>query len=122
AGHKKEFLDHGHVPAELLEDRALSTKQLMPALFVIFLLGPCEALLPLLTASGLVLSLAQGIGVTLVFSGATIGTMMALVAAGYLGANALGLERRWGSLRRHAHTLAGLALAASGASIQLLGI
>jgi hypothetical protein len=104
------------------DSEALGSRQLMPALFVIFLLGPCEALLPLLTASGLVLSLGQAMTVTTVFSLATIVTMLTLVAGGYLGAEALQLRRRWATVAPYSHVLAGLALSLSGLSIQLLGI
>ena len=86
-------------------------------LFLVFVLGPCEPLIPLVfvPASQARWGLA---GVTaLVFGAATVGTMLALV----LAANA-GLARApLGGLARWAHPLAGAVVAASGAAM-LLGL
>jgi len=102
----------------------LSSGRLMPALFIIFALGPCEALLPLLMASGMTLDLAHGLAIASVFSLTTVLTMVALVALGYLGSARL--SRHLGGLgprlRHHAHTLAGVTLLASGLGIRLLGL
>src|SRR5690606_38641273 len=82
--------------------------RVMPALFVIFVLGPCEALLPLLTASGLALSLTQALLVGALFCVATLATMLSLVTIGYVTMSASGLAKKHGVLHRHAHALAGL--------------
>jgi hypothetical protein len=58
------------------------------------------------------------IPVTLAFAVTTIGTMLAIVATGFLGMS-LPVFRR---LEGHANTLAGLAIAASGIAIELFGI
>lgn len=88
------------------------------SLFIIFVLGPCEPLIPLL----MVPALAHGAGaatlVAVAFGLTTLLTMMAVVALGWLG---LRLER-WPALERHADTFAGLAVATSGLAIQVLGI
>lgn len=94
----------------------------MPGLFLVFVLGPCEALLPLLTASGISLAFQDALLVTLAFSGATIGTMLGLVALGYVGASFALVRERFATFERHAHVVAGLTLAASGLCVQLLGI
>jgi hypothetical protein len=106
------------------EADALGAGRLMPALFLIFALGPCEALLPLLMASGITLDLAQGAAIAAVFSLATIVTMLGLVTLGSLGAQRLSasLGRFAPRLRQHAHTLAGVTLLASGLGIRLLGL
>ena len=85
------------------------------AIFVVFVFGPCEALIPLL-----MLPAATGdwwgVGaVGLVFGVATVGTMAALVALGHLGMARLPL----GPLERYSHALAGLALVACGLAIRL---
>lgn len=106
------------------ELQALPSRRLMPALFLIFALGPCEALLPLLMASGMTLDIQQGVLIAAVFSVATVATMLGLVSAGFLGAARL--SKHLGTwtprLRQHAHTLAGVTLLASGLGIRLLGL
>lgn len=87
------------------------------ALFVIFVLGPCEPLIPLLMG-GAAIGPAAAVLVALVFATVTIGTMLLVVAAGYLGLSALRGEQ----VSRHAHTAAGLAVAGSGIAIRALGI
>jgi len=119
-------LEGGEPGADLA---GLSSGRLMPALFIIFALGPCEALLPLLTASGIGLDLGQSTAIAVVFSLTTVLTMVGLVVLGYLGAQRLsrvmgsGLLASWTPrLRHHAHTLAGVTLLASGLGIRLLGL
>jgi hypothetical protein len=112
---------HAHFSGGEPELVAMPTSRLMPALLIIFALGPCEALLPLLMAGGISLSLVQSALVALIFSLATVLTMVTLVTLGYEGATRLKLPGL-GFLESHTHTLSGLTLAMSGAAIQLLGI
>jgi nickel/cobalt exporter len=84
-------------------------------LFVIFLFGPCEALIPILmypAAAGHWWTVAL---VATVFALCTILTMLAIVAIGYLGVSRLA----FGRLERYSHALAGLAIVACGLAIQL---
>ena len=81
-------------------------------LFIIFVLGPCEALLPILTASS-VLGVSAVISSTVIFSVATIATMMLAVALGILGINALRFHR----LEAYAHEIAGGTIMACGVAI-----
>lgn len=88
------------------------------ALFVLFVLGPCEALIPILMAPAALHAWWLVALVTIVFSAVTIVAMVAMVAV--VG---LGLQRvRFGLLERHAGTLAGLAIASTGVAIRFLGI
>lgn len=87
-------------------------------LFIIFAFGPCEPLIPLLMVPAfehhwLAVALVAG-----VFGLVTISTMLAVVTIGYYG---LRLPT-FTFLERHAHTVAGMTIAASGAAIKLLGI
>ena len=87
-------------------------------LFVIFVLGPCEPMIPLLMAPA---ALGQWVTVGLValtFGAVTIGAMVALVAGAMHGASYLRLP----ALERHAELLAGVAIAGSGVAIELLGL
>ena len=88
------------------------------SLFVIFVLGPCEPLIPLLMAPAVGLGLWAVVPVVAAFAATTLATMLALVLAGSYG---LRLARvPW--LEAHAHTLSGLAIAGSGVGIHFLGL
>src|SRR5690606_25678724 len=126
--HLRHHADDGHHAhwrklSESADMTTIPVKRLMPALLVIFALGPCEALLPLLTASGITLSLVQGIIVALVFSLSTIFAMLSLVSLGYWGTSCLPwLETMISRAQPHTHVVAGITLTLSGLSIQLLGL
>lgn len=87
-------------------------------LFIIFAFGPCEPLIPLLMAPAAAHHWTWVALVALVFGLVTVGTMMAVVAVGHLGLGRV----RLAFAERHASTLAGLAIAASGLAIQAFGI
>jgi ABC-type nickel/cobalt efflux system permease component RcnA len=87
-------------------------------LFIIFVLGPCEPLIPLLMVPAAAHSPWGIAAVAAVFGVVTIGTMMALVALGHMGLRALRLR----SLERYAHAMAGLTLVISGLAVEFLGI
>jgi len=114
--------EHAHVHAEIQEpprarqERSTSGRRITPwVLFVIFIFGPCEALIPVLmypAAEGSWWGVAL---VVAVFGLATVATMLVTVTVGYLGISQLPLGR----LERFSHALAGLALVACGLAIQL---
>lgn len=86
--------------------------------FVIFVLGPCEPLIPLLmvpAANGGWTGVAL---VALVFAIATISTMLAVVTVGALGLAKLPAA----SAERWSHAIAGAAIFLCGAAIQFLGL
>ncbi len=110
--------DHTHVHDEHVHT-AVAKKPITPwVLFVIFVFGPCEVLIPEVMYPAAKGSWA-GVGlVALIFGAATIGTMLTTVALG-----AFGLKQvRLGFLERYAHVAAGGMIAAGGIAIQLLGI
>lgn len=111
---------HAHEHSRSVHDHNRTKPAVVTAwsLFIIFVLGPCEPLIPLLMVPAFDLGLWAVVPVTLAFGIATIGTMLAVVAAGYYGLQLAPFRR----LESHAHTLAGLAIAASGLAIQLFGI
>jgi len=87
-------------------------------LFTIFVLGPCEPLIPLLMYPAYESSLIGVILVAVVFSVATIGTMLFMVI--YLS---LGLKRlRFEKLEHWTHAMAGAVILVSGLGIQFLGL
>jgi sulfite exporter TauE/SafE len=88
------------------------------ALFVIFVLGPCEPLIPVLMYPASQHSVWGTAAVVLAFGLATIATMLGVV---YLGAR--GLERLpLDSAERYSHALAGAALSLCGLGIVFLGL
>ncbi|RLE41499.1 hypothetical protein DRJ16_06205 [Candidatus Woesearchaeota archaeon] len=87
-------------------------------LFTIFVLGPCEPLIPLLMYPAAKHSLLGTVLVAVVFSAVTIGTMMGIVMATSWGVS----FARFGRLERWTHALAGGAICLSGLAIQFLGL
>ena len=84
-------------------------------LFVVFVFGPCEALIPVLmypAAQGNWLGLAI---VTAVFAVATLVTMTSAVLLGVKGLSGA----RWKRLERYSHALAGITLVACGLAMKL---
>ncbi len=78
-------------------------------MFIIFVLGPCEALLPVLMSAS-VLGMSAVISATLLFSAATIGAMLFMVAAGMLGLRYVKVP----FLQRYAHETAGFTILLCG--------
>lgn len=108
---------HNH-EARKAETDAKATQLSRWTLFVLFVFGPCEALIPMFMAPAWQHDWATVMAVAVVFSAVTVVTMLLMVTLGMLGLRRLAL----GGLARHANTLAGLAIAGSGLAIQLLGI
>lgn len=88
------------------------------ALFVIFVFGPCEALIPMLMAPAAEHNWLWVGLVTTAFGVTTVLTMLGMVAIGYLGLNLTQFK----GIERYANVAAGLAIATGGAAIQVLGI
>ena len=87
-------------------------------LFIIFVLGPCESLIPLLMYPAAQLSWMDIIWVTLAFGLTTVVTMTAVVLL--ISKGLLNLKLGW--MERYAHAVAGLIIALSGLSIKFLGL
>jgi sulfite exporter TauE/SafE len=86
-------------------------------LFIVFVLGPCEPLIPILMYPAAQKSLLGLAAVTLVFTIATVTTMTVMV---YLLSKGVSFIRI-GTLDKYAHALAGLVITFCGVSI-LLGL
>lgn len=106
------FSGHSHVH---LADR----KNLTPwILFLIFVLGPCEPLIPILMYPASHNNIGGVVIVSLLFSATTIATMMAVVLAFRLGFSRINLR----PLERWVNVIAGATIAFSGLAIQFLGL
>lgn len=105
---------HAHAHEAQLGQRRL--RSVTPwVLFVIFVFGPCEALIPILMVPAAAGSWWGVSLVVLVFGAVTVTTMLLAVTVGYLGISRLSLGR----LERYSHALAGLTLVACGLAIQV---
>jgi len=105
---------HGHAHPHGADKKALTPW----ILFTIFVLGPCEPLIPLIMYPAAEHSLAGMVLVAGVFALATLGTMMTVVLVSSWGIRFVKL----GPLERFAHALAGATICFSGLAIQFLGL
>ncbi|HRX97833.1 MAG TPA: sulfite exporter TauE/SafE family protein [Bacteroidales bacterium] len=104
--HHKDSHDHTH------------KKNITPwILFLIFVLGPCEPLIPILMYPAAESSTSGMIFIAMIFSLVTIITMLGIVLMVTFGLNTIKL----GKLERHTHALAGLIVLLSGIAI-LMGL
>ncbi|MDP8204733.1 MAG: sulfite exporter TauE/SafE family protein [Candidatus Tenebribacter mawsonii] len=105
--HKKE---HSHVHGK---------KNITPwVLFTIFVLGPCEPLIPILMYPSAKSSISGLIFITLIFAVVTISTMMTVVYLASLGYKFVPMKK----MERFSHAIAGFIIMFSGLGIQLLGL
>lgn len=92
-----------------------NTKSVTPwALFIIFVLGPCEPLIPVLMYPALKGGFGQAMAAAAVFSAVTISTMLAVVFMLLQGVRLLPVER----MERYAHALAGFAILTCGIAVK----
>ncbi len=87
-------------------------------LFLIFVFGPCEVLIPILIYPASEMSGFGVFMVALVFGIATIGTMMLVVWLGYQGFSFVRLKGKEHQL----HLFAGLVILLAGTGMQFLGL
>jgi len=87
-------------------------------LFLIFVFGPCEVLIPMLIYPAAQHSTVGIFLVALVFGIATVGTMMLVVSLGYRGISLVRFRGR----EHQIHLLAGLVILFSGLGMQFLGL
>ena len=87
-------------------------------LFTIFVLGPCEPLIPLIMYPAAQHSFSGMLLVSGVFAITTIGTMLAVVLVSSWGLGFVKISH----VERFSHALAGAAVCISGLAIQLLGL
>ena len=112
--------EHTHHEAHVhVHDRQGGAKSVAPWLvFIIFVLGPCEPLIPLLMYPAARESTTGVVVVTLVFGCVTVLTMLIAVGIALLGLQSIKLNR----LEPFAHAVAGGTILACGLGIILLGL
>lgn len=104
---------HEHEHAHVHKDKR---KIMTPwVLFVIFVLGPCEPLIPILMYPAAEASIGGMLLVTTAFSFATLATMLTMVMVLRSGIKIIPMR----SLHKYAHVLAGFSILICGLLIQL---
>ena len=106
--------EHAHVHIRPGEEASITPW----ILFSIFVFGPCKILIPLLMYPAAEASVHATILVALVFSLATVGTMMTIVMLGTYGFRSVHLPL----LERNVEAVAGFSIMLCGAAIQFLGL
>ena len=115
AEHTHEHV-HAHAHSHVHE---LKKQTITPwVLFTIFVLGPCEPLIPMLMVPAAQHSLFGTVLVAAVFSFVTIATMMSVVLISSWGIQFI----KFGKVERYAHAMAGGTILLSGMAIQFLGL
>lgn len=106
--------EHAHV-----HDSKATAKDLTPwILFTVFVLGPCEPLIPLLMYPAAKSSMGGMVLVTGVFAVTTLVTMLGIVLLGTWG---IGFAKM-GRLEKYTHAIAGGTICFSGLAIMFLGL
>jgi sulfite exporter TauE/SafE len=121
--HKHNHIDgrvHEHTHTHTKEHTHIHKKEKTTpwVLFIIFVLGPCEPLIPLLMYPAAQSSAIGVILVASVFGLVTIFTMVGIVLASYFGLSFFPVKR----IERYTHALAGGTIALSGLAIIFLGL
>jgi len=105
---------HSHIGGHSHVHAGKNGRNLTPwVLFTIFVLGPCEPLIPLIMVPAAKLNLWSVAVVAGVFAVVTIATMLSCVMAACVGLSRFSLPR----VERYAHALAGLTILLCGAAI-----
>ena len=86
-------------------------------LFLVFVLGPCEPLIPLMMLGGAAGSSLGAVVVAVAFGVATLAAMLVAVWVGQAGVRLVPLGR----LAPYTHAIAGAAILVSGLGIAFLG-
>ena len=116
---RPKSIKHAHLHLDVKEIEEDQAGKLTPwILFLIFVFGPCEVLIPMLVYPA---AEHSGLGVflvALVFGIATVGTMLLVVLLGYQGISLLRFKGR----EYQIHLFAGLIILTAGVGMQFLGL
>jgi len=111
---------HAHSKNGARHEHAESKKKtnVFWGLFILFVLGPCEPLIPIIMYPAATRNITALILVTVCFAACTIATMLLLSFTGLKGIRMLKTEK----LERYSHALAGAAILSCGLAVLLLPI
>jgi hypothetical protein len=106
--------EHKHDEAVAPQDRHKVTPWVM---FIIFILGPCEPMIPLLYFPAVKNSWSGMVILITIYTLVTLLTMVTMVVLGYLGITFVKTEK----IERYIHALGGLTIFICGAGMLILG-
>lgn len=116
----KHIHDHDHNDEHAHIHTRKSLKELTPwVLFIIFILGPCEPLIPLIMYPAIQKSILNVFLITLVFGTGTLFVMLAMVLTSVYGAKKL---LKFPFIERYGNAIAGGVICSCGLAIKFLGI
>jgi len=116
-GEKHDHEHNHHEEHAHIHDREV-VKTTPWILFLIFVFGPCEPLIPILMYPAAQNNISGTVFVALLFSVVTIATMMSVVLVFKLGLNKINIK----PLEKYNHLIAGSVILMSGLAIQFLGL
>jgi nickel/cobalt transporter (NicO) family protein len=108
--------DHNNEHSHIHEEEVFKTTPWV--LFLIFVFGPCEPLIPLVMYPAAKNNIPGAVIVAILFSLVTITTMMSVVLAFKFGINKINLK----PVEKYSHLIAGAMIFLSGLAIQFLGL
>ncbi|MCM8821750.1 MAG: sulfite exporter TauE/SafE family protein [Candidatus Omnitrophica bacterium] len=112
------FHSHNHIE-EHLHIHSSESKSLTPwILFIIFVFGPCEPLIPLVMYPAAKGNMGQVVLVALIFGFVTIATMLIVVLTGFFGLSRLPFHK----FEKFSHALAGFIILLCGIAVKFLGL
>ncbi len=117
-GGDKHSHEHNHFEghAHVHENDVVKTTPWI--LFLIFVFGPCEPLIPILMYPAAQNNIAGSVFVSVLFAAVTIATMMGVVLAFKLGFSKINLK----PVEKYSNLIAGAMIFFSGIAIQFLGL
>ena len=116
-GEKHDHEHNHHEEHAHIHDREV-VKTTPWILFLIFVFGPCEPLIPILMYPAAQNNISGTVFVALLFSVVTIATMMSVVLVFKLGLNKINIK----PLEKYNHIIAGSVILMSDLAIQFLGL
>jgi nickel/cobalt exporter len=110
--------EHVHVHGDEHADKLTARDTSAWILFIVFVFGPCEPLIPLIMYPASQAHWSQALAVGLLFSAVTIATMTAIVLAGVYGLSFVRMK----GVARYSHAAAGFVIATAGALVLFAGL
>ncbi|MDH5720592.1 MAG: sulfite exporter TauE/SafE family protein [Spirochaetia bacterium] len=107
--HEHDHLETDHKHVHIQETKKFSSW----FIFIVFILGPCEALIPLIMYPAIQSQYGAVLLISIIFSLSTIGTMLILTILGYKGAQKFQSKK----FEKYSHFIAGLIIFLAGLGI-----
>jgi sulfite exporter TauE/SafE len=117
-GGDKHLHEHNHIEEHTHVHETDKAKTTPWILFLIFVFGPCEPLIPILMYPAAENNIPGAVVVSLLFSVITIATMMGIVLAFKLGLSKINLK----PVEKYSNLIAGAMIFFSGIAIRFLGL